>query len=69
MEINDNNGRTVAVLSVTDAAQAIGWRVGDADAIRCVSALLQSVCTEAGETGQRCPDAVLIDFKGYLTTL
>jgi hypothetical protein len=66
MEISDANGRTVAVLSVDDATDAISWRLGDADAVRCVAALVQSVCCEAGESGQKCPDAVLIDFRRYL---
>jgi hypothetical protein len=66
MEISDANGRTVAVLSVEDAADAMSLRVGDADAIRCVAALVQRVCCQAGETGQKCPDAVLIDFRPYL---
>ena len=63
MEISrDEEGRNVAVLSVEDAVDLISTRVGFADAIRLVAGLIDHTCLEAGELGQVCPDAVLIDF-------
>lgn len=66
MEIErDKSGRTVAVVSVEAATDAVSWRIGDANAVRAIAALLDRICVEAGENGQPCPDAVLIDFGQF----
>ena len=61
----DQAGRVVAILTLDDATLAISDRVGVDNAVRCVGALIEHVCRDAGEFGQRCPDAVLVDFSRY----
>lgn len=66
MEIErDRAGRTVAVITVEDATDAVSWRIGDANAVRAIAALVEQICIDAGESGQPCPDAVLMDFGHF----
>lgn len=69
MLVDDETGIAVAMLAADDAVEIASWRVTEADAIRVIHALIESICLEAGERGVTCPEAILIDFRKYTKNL
>lgn len=62
MEVEKDKGRVVAVLTVAESVDALTNKVGFDNSLRAVAGLIDQVCIEAGEKGQPCPDAILIEF-------
>lgn len=69
MVVNDEKGVAVAMLAADDAVEIASWRVSEADAVRVIHALIESICLEAGERGIACPEAIMIDFRKYTRNL
>lgn len=69
MRVDKEGGVAVAMVAADDAVEIASWRVSEADAIRVIHALIESICIEAGERGVACPEAIMIDFRKYTRNL
>lgn len=44
MVVEDKTGVAVAMLAADDAVEIASWRVSEADAVRVIHALIESIC-------------------------